>query len=324
MTMNPCPLCGKELRNRVDDQHRHDTELCDCPNCGSFAITDIALEAFEEAKRKKPLAGPLVSFTVHQMQRSNHRPMVDQNLLDNILSTSKLPTPLEQADRLLLDIGDKYPTPGEHTRVNMSDHVASVGAIDDEGVSFVTQFLIDQDFLRGHVTSAGATVQVSMRGWEHLEILKRQQPESRRAFMAMPFNDTELDRVYRECFVPAVSATGFTLRRVDDDPQAGLIDDRLRVEIQTSRFLIAELTHGNRGAYWEAGFAEGLGKPVIYTCKREYFDRTPPYDNEGGAHFDTNHHLTVVWDLQDLAKAIDKLKNTIRATLPAEATMHDD
>ena len=60
-------------------------------------------------------------------------------------------------------------------------------------------------------------------------------------------------------------------------PKAGLIDDRLRVEIRTSRFLIADLTHENAGAYWEAGFAEGLGKPVIYTCEKSKFDtaKTP-------------------------------------------------
>jgi nucleoside 2-deoxyribosyltransferase len=63
-----------------------------------------------------------------------------------------------------------------------------------------------------------------------------------------------------------VAATGFILRRLDDEPKAGLIDDRMRAEIQASRFVIVDLTHMNRGAYWEAGYAEGLGKPVIYTC----------------------------------------------------------
>jgi nucleoside 2-deoxyribosyltransferase len=45
------------------------------------------------------------------------------------------------------------------------------------------------------------------------------------------------------------------------------IDDQMRVALRTSRFVVADLTRGNRGAYWEAGFAEGLGRPVIYTCR---------------------------------------------------------
>jgi nucleoside 2-deoxyribosyltransferase len=63
------------------------------------------------------------------------------------------------------------------------------------------------------------------------------------------------------------------------------------VEIRACRFLIADLTHANNGAYWEAGFAEGLGKPVTYTCKKSEFAKA--------SHFDTNHHLTVLWEIPE-------------------------
>src|SRR3972149_10978089 len=122
--------------------------------------------------------------------------------------------------------------------------------------------------------------------------------------MAMKFGDSILDRVVEEVFKPAVEKTGFDLYRLDDVLKAGLIDDRLKVEIRTSRFLIADLTHENRGAYWEAGFAQGLGKPVIYTCEASKFD-------EQYTHFDTNHHTTIKWDRNNLEKAATDLKNTI-------------
>jgi nucleoside 2-deoxyribosyltransferase len=117
-----------------------------------------------------------------------------------------------------------------------------------------------------------------------------------------------------EVFRPAVEQTGFRLEHLDDEPAAGQIDDRLRVEIRMCRFLIADLTDDNRGAYWEAGYAEGLGKPVIYTCNKFYFEKE-------GTHFDTNHHQTVVWDPGNPNKAAEDLKATIRATLPFEAKM---
>lgn len=119
------------------------------------------------------------------------------------------------------------------------------------------------------------------------------------------------------CFIPAVQKTGFDLITLNDSKRAGLIDDRLRVEIMTSRFLVADLTHDNEGAYWEAGFAEGLGKPVIYTCEKNKFERDK-------THFDTNHHLTIIWDIKEPLKAVEDLKATIRATLPAEAKLNDD
>ena len=103
---------------------------------------------------------------------------------------------------------------------------------------------------------------------------------------------------------------------MDDEPRAGLIDDKLRVEIQASDFIIADLTHDNLGAYWEAGYAEGLGKPVIYTCEKEKFETEK-------THFDTNHHLTIIWDKDAPESAGENLKATIRATLPQLAKQED-
>src|SRR6185436_19550551 len=104
-----------------------------------------------------------------------------------------------------------------------------------------------------------------------LEDLRRGAAAGRRAFMAMPYGNEVLERVFTECFRPAVAAAGFELVRLDERPPAGSIDDRLRVEIRRARFLVADFTNGNHGAYWESGFAEGLGKPVIYTCEAAYF-----------------------------------------------------
>ena len=108
---------------------------------------------------------------------------------------------------------------------------------------------------------------------------------------------------------------GFRLRRLDDEPKAGVIDNRLRVEIRRSRLLIADFTIDNRGAIWEAGFAEGLGLPVIYTCKKSKLD---------GKHFDIRNCQMVLWDLANPGDAEASPKATIRNTLPDEAILEDE
>lgn len=113
-----------------------------------------------------------------------------------------------------------------------------------------------------------------------------------------------------------MKATGFDLYRLDKDPKAGLTDDQLRVEIRTSRFLISDLTHDNPGAYWEAGFAEGLGKPVIYICEKQKFEKYK-------THFDTNHQKTFAWERENPQEIFEQIKATIRATLPDEAILTD-
>jgi hypothetical protein len=110
---------------------------------------------------------------------------------------------------------------------------------------------------------------LTIKGWAKYEELKNRDIDSRIAFMALKFGDASLNRAVDECFRPAVDRTGFRLRLLTDDQGAGLIDDQLRAAILGARFIIADLSHGNQGAYWEAGFGEGLGLPVIYTCEKE-------------------------------------------------------
>jgi hypothetical protein len=160
-------------------------------------------------------------------------------------------------------------------------------------------------------------VRLTFKGWERYEALQRTNVVSRTAFMAMQYGDSTLDNVVSNCFRPAIKRTGFELRLLTDQQPAGLIDNQLRAAILGSRFVISDLTHGNRGAYWEAGFGEGLGLPVIYTCEKEAWVRNKP-------HFDTNHLLTIIWDIDELKKAEDLLAATIRATFRAEAKQSDD
>jgi hypothetical protein len=123
--------------------------------------------------------------------------------------------------------------------------------------------------------------------------------------------------VVSTCFRPAAEKAGFKLRKLTDGQGAGLIDNQIRARIRGARLLIADLTHDNNGAYFEAGFAEGLGLEVIYTCKADKF-------KEKKTHFDTNHMVTIPWDPSNLAKAQKALTATIRETLPEIATMADD
>ena len=177
-----------------------------------------------------------------------------------------LPSPAEQADNLILWVGDQQADYSQSVTIdveNVSAVAAWVGAPlahDDVNTVFWLIDSIPDDVLQ----RTGATsVSLTLAGWERYEALRRTVRESRRAFLAMKFNDPMIDAVVNQCFKPAVAAAGFSLETVLEGQPAGLIDDQMRVAIRTSRFVVSDLTHGSRGAYWEAGFAEGLGRPVI-------------------------------------------------------------
>jgi hypothetical protein len=98
------------------------------------------------------------------------------------------------------------------------------------------------------------------------------------------------------------------LRILTDPQDAGLIDDKIRAGLLAARFVISDLTGGSHGAYWEAGFGEGRGIPVIYMCEKAEWTKNK-------THFDTNHMATIIWDGSDLKKAQEDLVAIIRATL---------
>lgn len=150
----------------------------------------------------------------------------------------------------------------------------------------------------------------TLKAYELYEQLKKGKKATNKAFLALQF-DGALNEKRKKKLKKAVSQTGFILNTVDEEPKAGLIDDKIRLDIRNSRFVIADLTDGNKGAYWEAGFAEGMGKSVIYMCREDVFN-----DEKKRPHFDVSHHQCITWSKDKFDEAMEKLKNTIRYTFP--------
>lgn len=153
------------------------------------------------------------------------------------------------------------------------------------------------------------SARLTIDGWEFWEELRRGRKVGSTGLIAMPFGEETLARFVEDVVKPAVeSIPGLTLVRVDDQPKAGVIDNILRELIKDAPFVIADLTHANNGAYWEAGFAEGLGKPVIYMCEESVWKAKR-------THFDTNHCTTIFWSEDRPDEFTGSLVATIRNSL---------
>ncbi len=318
MSPTNCPVCGHTASVKPTDyeQRAH----VDCPCCGTYDLVEGAI------RQMRPEHKPRLSYKIRKMQSSTTPPpMIDSDLAQRLVA-DPLPSVREQSDNFILWVGGelRQSNPAGYFPLYLADVrailPAKIGAFNSKsGWVIVSDYLATEELVKlKNYSSNKPEVQITAKGWDRYEELRRSVVESRIAFMAMPFNDGQLNRVFEECFKPAVEATGFELRRLIDQQKAGIIDDQMRVMIRRARFTIAELTHGNKGAYWEAGFAEGLNRPVIYTCERSYFDSP-----ETKPHFDINHCSTIIWQTNDLHKAAEELKVRIRATLPDEAKTSD-
>jgi len=94
--------------------------------------------------------------------------------------------------------------------------------------------------------------------------------------------------------------------RIDQKEHNNQITDEIVAEIRDAEFVIADFTGNRAGVYYEyeAGFARGLGRPVIHCCQES--DLT-------NLHFDTKVINHVSWS--DEADLRVKLANRIKATV---------
>lgn len=314
---NKCPVCRERLNKPMMEVRRGSAYMFDCDGCGRFVFTDVALSTVRGLVNERE-GRAKIAHALRRAQQSNSEPELSSSMLEEFVKRP-LPSPTEQADFLIRWLAEKSTGPAEPVSLRLSAIAAVIGAKSDEGRAMIVDHLKSCGLIAETRPNGGGHIDLALTfaGWEHYEKLRRSGRISGKAFMAMKFGDTQLNALLQNVLKPAAKQAGFVLAKLDDNPKAGLIDDRIRVEIQSADFVVADLTHDNPGAYWEAGYAEGLGKPVIYTCESTKFE-------EHKTHFDTNHHLTVVWELGNQQLAGDLFKATIRSTLPHIAKQKDE
>ena len=236
---------------------------------------------------------------------------------DGAETTNGFTSPARQVMNLIRYIGDEVSKSGEPIREFSGASITStIGAPSEKFATSLIEELCQLGTIKiAHTRATRGNpksfldVNLTFDGWERYETEKRGGFDGNYGFLAMQFGDAPLDAFVESVLKPAVKeGTGFDLFDMRDVPRAGIIDNIMRVQIRDAKFVVADLTHDNHGAYWEAGYAEGLGKPVIYICEKKKFERE-------GSHFDTNHCTTVLWSRDDEEAFRRELIATLRRSL---------
>ncbi len=168
------------------------------------------------------------------------------------------------------------------------------------------KYLMSTDYIDGRY-------ELTPKAFERIDELLNTNIASKQAFVAMWFDKALIGTAYKNGIEPAIQEAGFEPRIILNVEHNNKIDDEIIAEIRRSKFVIADFTCGfsedkqpiaRGGVYYEAGFAQGLGLPVIWTCRSDIINHV---------HFDTRQYNHIVWDTPDDLKT--KLLNRIRATI---------
>lgn len=88
------------------------------------------------------------------------------------------------------------------------------------------------------------------------------------AFIAMPIDDDNPQLVdVLDSIKEAAKRCGIHAERIDEPESNERITDRILESIRKAEFVIADLTDSRPNVFYEAGYAQGLGKIPIYIAK---------------------------------------------------------
>ena len=137
-------------------------------------------------------------------------------------------------------------------------------------------------------------------GYARIDILQKNTAYGRNVLVAMKFGDDTL--TLREAIRKGITDAGYIAIFIDEVQHNDFITPELLKHIRESKFVVVDLTHQNNGAYFEEGYAMGLGKPVIQLCKKDT-----------RLHFDIAQKNTIMWEVEiDIS---ERLTNRIKATI---------
>jgi hypothetical protein len=285
-----CPICDRAVDGTsADRDFARDLYRFNCDRCGEFTIT------WDAAKNMLPRMPDVDRVRLCGVLRERHETRQTNTEVAHV-SRESIPVLLSNAPqtfdvaikvrKLLSGIARRCQGPG--ITLGFPDEISrplAFAANEDEWV-----YLVEYCERRGWIEQARTDrsgqiyIRLTPEGWEERQ--QRPRLESIRCFVAMAFAEV-MKATYDDAIFPAVrDDCGFECNRIDAKEYNGAVIDEIKAEIRQSRFVIADVTHQRNGVYYEAGFADGLGVPVIWTCEDKDADNT---------HFDTKHLNQIRW-----------------------------
>ena len=324
MPIETCPIWGTnfEATGHFFDSTRK-FRVDDSPRAGGgYFIAGVLVTSGINSLSGQEKAR-LTTWLVDQRALGNTQPEITEAVIEHIKAKHPLSVN-ERADRLLRFIARQTETVGSDFDIRKDNTAAYAWSESTHRVeiAYFIHYLIKKDWLdtTPSVAITGieryrlpVVVRVTVEGFSHIAD-RLTNVDSSQAFVAMWF-DESVNAAFDNGIEPAIREAGYNALRIDRKPDVDKIDDEVIAEIRRSRFLVADFTHGEKGArggvYFEAGFAYGLEKPVIYTCHADMVDKL---------HFDTRQYAHIVWNTPKELR--EGLKNRILARIGEGPGLH--
>lgn len=273
-----------------------------CPRCGHYAVTFLfeqtGLRSSTCARPATPRERQGLSF-VFRRWTDNHGNQrypqtLDQDTIEKILQGNPPPhTVKEQRDHFLVEVGRHCPEGlgGRSAYFPKVSWVARAGLSNVASLDMLLRALETEQLIVVTTLKVVDLEKVSygltFPGWMEVERLRTTRVASDRAFVALSEKIDRGDKVWTEGYDKALRATGHEPKRMATTPSTEPITDEIVAAIRTARIVIVDASEERPNVYWEAGFAYGLGIPVIWCCRKE---------DSNNRHFNTRQFYHIAYE----------------------------
>ena len=265
-----CPVCLNGCT--LDTDIRGGASLVICPLCGKFRFGDDAqsLHAFlqhNHPKRLYKISYHLRAISEEALGKrdNSYYPVYTTSDFTKMTEAPEL-TVAEKSILLLKHIARRSSYPGHSVSFFPTSDYSVMGARTYQEAYFHIGSLVERGQLKSENIQNGSMCTVTAAGWNELDRIAQSGIDSPNGFIAMWFDPRQNE--VEEAIRGAVNASGYEPIRIDKVEHVNRIDDEIVARIRQSRFLVADLTGGRAGVYFEAGLMIGLGRPVYGSVAR--------------------------------------------------------
>lgn len=335
---NKCPICGKENIDINCNSINDKLYYYECSDCGGFFAPHGRIHFNDRPPLKKYDIPKLKSYLFYHP--SDKRAVFlssddyDKYITDEYVEVYNLTPEMvenwypknfnDKIDKILLWISNKSRFMGDEVTVSIEDLCLlffMYNKLDISNVShnwgnefrFIIKYLLKNGLIGNYsaehlktltqtvILQKAITFVLTEAAWQKIYDLQKYQANNKNVFVAMKFGKET--QALREKLKEGLE--GYNVRIMDEIEHNHQIVPEMLYEIRNSKFVIAELSNHNNGAYYEAGYALGLGKEVIHICQKS--------ELSNGLHFDVAQVNTIVYE--NIDEIPEKLKKRIQATI---------
>lgn len=307
-----CPIC-KQSAN-IDCNEIWDIEI-ECPKCGKYKTTrELIEDDFVYSKGEYDLeklssylyyhkSDKLIAFLGTSIETPGCSCVSPQTVENWYPKTFA-----QKIDLILLKLKEDSKYDGES--IIIKDEILFLKNGNESMMDSQRQYIHNFLLRIGYIEKMYAfTYTLTPKALERVYELQKTNRVNKDVFVSMAFNGGTKDT--REAIRSGITNAGFSSKFIDEIIHNHQIMPEMFRLIRECRFLILEISDPNYGAYYEAGYALGLGKEVIICCKEEIFNKEYTTDEEKKyakylkPHFDIAQKQILVWkDYEDLTKKL--------------------